>query len=81
MDHQSLMFGPITYICHMMIIYFAQTKLGITDSFLIICLWLRAASNDWCNSMPIRLHYNYVIHNVHKKITLQKLFMCQSYTM
>ena len=52
------------YICHITIIYFAQTKFEIAESFLIICLWLHTASNDSCNSMPIWLHYNYVIHNV-----------------
>ena len=34
---------------------------------IIIHLSLHAISNNWSNSMPIRLHCNYVIHSVYKE--------------
>ena len=69
--------GAHYYISHddhsFHVIIFGEHKV-----ILNIRLWLCAASYDWSNSMPIRLHYNYIIHSVHKKITLKNcLAICQ----
>ena len=59
------MLGPIICV-HVMIIHSAQKILKV----LSVCLWLWAESYDWSNNTPIWLCYNYVIHSVHKVITL-----------
>ena len=74
---QAIIYVGADHICHMTIIHFAQKLLGSTESSLIIiiCLWLCTVSYDCSNSILTWLRCNYVIHSVHKEITLYKLFI------
>ena len=70
MDRYVIIYVEADNICHVTIIHFVQKFLGSTESFLIYTYGF-VQCHDWSNSMgPIRLCCNYVIHSIHKEITL-----------
>ena len=52
--------------CHVMNFDFTQKNLVI----VYVYLWLQAVPYDCANILSIQLHFNDLIHSVHKEITL-----------
>ena len=60
--------------------FFLTRKFRKHWDILIIHLWLCAVPHDWSNSVTIRLHCNYLIHSLHKEITLKTVCTLVSYS-
>ena len=62
------------------IIFFLTRKFRKPWDILIMHLWLYAVSYDWSNSVTTRFHCNYLIHSLHKEITLKNVYTLVSYS-
>ena len=68
MDTQSFMWGQIKYVYCVTNINFAKEDFRKHLVIVYVCLWLQAAPYNCIDILSIQLHYNDLIHSVHKRI-------------